>query len=379
MIVFKNYLKIMKSFLPMICIYVVVFSAFGIMASQTGTASNTFKEAKPSIAILSEDKKSPFADQFISYMKKKANVKDIGKKEKDIKDALFFREVDLVVTIPKGFKEEFFAGKKPDLQIQKVPNSENETYARLLVQKYLDTASSYTKLGFSEEKVNQYTEKDLSKETKVLLQTKEENNMESFSIFYTFSNYTVLAIVLLIVSTIMATYQKEMLRKRNRMGTIPYHKMNLSLFLGNMVLTLGIWLIFVIIGFCLYGNILFTGPGLLLLTNFLILCFVALSIGFLLGNLVKNKEAQNGIVNVIALGSSFICGAFVTQEFLGESVLTVAKIFPSYYYIKNNNLLALYTASDLPSILINMGIMVLFIIGLLLVTNFVTWYKRKDI
>ncbi len=39
-----------------------------------------------------------------------------------------------------------------------------------------------------------------------------------------------------------------------------------------------------------------------------------------------------------SLGTSFISGVFVSQEFLGEKVLTIAKFFPTYYYVKVNEM-----------------------------------------
>ena len=56
-------------------------------------------------------------------------------------------------------------------------------------------------------------------------------------------------------------------------------------------------------------------------------------------SLIKNDSAIQGITNILALGSSFLCGAFVPQEYLGATALKIGKVLPSYYYIKNNNLL----------------------------------------
>lgn len=71
---------------------------------------------------------------------------------------------------------------------------------------------------------------------------------------------------------------------------------------------------------------------------------------------MKSKDSLNGIVNVVALGSSFISGAFVPQEYLGQTVLNFSKVFPSYWFIRNNELtdsLAVVNLNNLTPILLN--------------------------
>lgn len=378
MIVFKNYFKIAKAFLPMILIYVIVFSFFGVMASSTGSNSASFMESKPSIALINLDENNDFIKHFRSYLEKKMTLKTISTEKKDIQDALFYREVDAVITIPKGFSATFFQNEIRKLGIQKVPDSEAGAYIEMLINKYLDTAHAYVTMQMSPEKVISYTDKDLQKEVKVSLQTKKQGHLESATIFYNFSNYTILGIVVLVVSTIMGTYQKTYIKKRSLMGTISYRKMNLALFLGNTVLTLAIWFFYSILTICLYGKSMLSMEGFLLMGNQLIFSLTALAIGFCLGHLVQNKEAQSGIVNVIALGSSFVCGAFVPQEYLGNFVLHLGRIFPSYYYVSNNNMIATFASSDWPAVCLNMGIMILYIIAIFGITNLVTRCKRKE-
>jgi len=75
-----------------------------------------------------------------------------------------------------------------------------------------------------------------------------------------------------------------------------------------------------------------------------------------------------------------LCGAFVPMEMLPKSVLTIAHILPSYWYIKTNELLKgieVFTLDSLFPILINMLIVILFTIGFVIITNMVTKRYRK--
>lgn len=104
----------------------------------------------------------------------------------------------------------------------------------------------------------------------------------------------------------------------------------------------------------------------------------ATTIAFFIGNLVSNKGAINGIVNVIALGSSFLCGAFVPMEWLPDSVLKIAHCIPTYYYISTNEALKTleeFNFETLKPLIINMSVMLGFAIGFIILTNIFS--KRK--
>ena len=125
---------------------------------------------------------------------------------------------------------------------------------------------------------------------------------------------------------------------------------------------------------------MFTAHGVIYIINSFIFTLCAVTIAFLIGNLIKNKDAVNGIVNVIALGSSFLCGAFVPVEILPDSVLKIAHILPSYWYIKTNEMvktLEEFNFETLKPIVINMGVIVLFSILFITITNIVSSKKRK--
>ena len=126
---------------------------------------------------------------------------------------------------------------------------------------------------------------------------------------------------------------------------------------------------------------MFTIHGLIYIVNSFVFTICAITIAFLLGNIVDNKNAINGIVNVIALGSSFLCGAFVPMEWLPDFVLKIAHILPSYYYIKSNELLKeleIVNFETLQPILTNMAVILVFAIAFVVLTNVVTKNKNRD-
>lgn len=123
-----------------------------------------------------------------------------------------------------------------------------------------------------------------------------------------------------------------------------YKKHNRILLLSNALFAIFLWIIYVILSFILVGNIMFSKQGLVYIINSFIFTMCALTIAFLIANLINNKNAINGIINVVALGSSFLCGAFVPVTFLPKSVLNIAHILPTYWYINSNELLSIITS-----------------------------------
>ena len=69
--------------------------------------------------------------------------------------------------------------------------------------------------------------------------------------------------------------------------------------------------------------------------NALAFTLASLGISFLIGNLIKSRNSQQAIANVLALGTCFISGVFVPQELLGPTVKTIASFTPTYWYIAN--------------------------------------------
>ena len=135
-----------------------------------------------------------------------------------------------------------------------------------------------------------------------------------------------------------------------------------------------------IVGFILVGDILFTTHGLIIIINSLVFTFCATSIAFFLGTLITNKDAINGLVNIIALGSSFLCGVFVPQTWLPDTVLKIAHILPTYYYVNTNDRVATLehiNLTTLKPIVINTSIIIGMSIIFIILANIVSKKKQK--
>lgn len=155
--------------------------------------------------------------------------------------------------------------------------------------------------------------------------------------YFNYFAYSLFAIILLGVTSFMMVFNDPELKKRNLCSPLPSKSMNAQIILGNLMFSLVIWAIMVCFAFVIYGNSILNYNTVYFIINSLIFTLVCLSISFFVGNIIKSRNAQSAIVNVLSLGLSFISGVFVPQILLGKTVLKIASFTPTYWYIKANN------------------------------------------
>lgn len=384
MIVFKSYFKIIKKYIPTIVMYTGIFLLFAVLSSiYNQNPSTTFSAVKPNIIIINNDQNGLLTDSFISYLKENANIEIKDKIDSKVEDALFFRKADYVMTIKENFSKDFMLGKNPKIITKKIPSSYSGAITEILLNNYLDIANLYVRSGVDEKTITTNIINDLNNKIEVdLINQSKVSDITKLSYYYNFANYTFLGIIILIVGIIYSSFNKEMVKKRNLASPMPLNNINRQITLGNLCFCILIWLLYLFFAIILYNKALFTINGLLMMLNSLLFVILALLIGTIIGNLVKNTEANNSIANLISLGSSFICGAFVPQELLGSGVLSFARVLPSYWYIKTNNELSnitSYSFSSLKNVYANIIILIAFIIIYYIILELIIRKKQRTI
>ncbi|MCI8999496.1 MAG: ABC transporter permease [Clostridia bacterium] len=380
MTVFKAFLKVLNKCKVPIILYTVLLIGFGGFNMQTSDNSTNFVASKPDVYIINEDKEEGITKNLVDYMKNNTNVLEVPSTEEAIDDALFYREVNYIIYIPNHYREEFLKGNNPEIKIKSTGDYQ-ASLADMLLERYSKVANSYQKIITSEEELIGKVNETLEKQTQVEITSKlDTDQLQKASFYYNFTNYSILAGCVYVICLILSSFHEEKIAKRTIISSMSYHSHNRKLLVSNSLFAFFLWGMYVLLSFPLVGNIMFTMHGLVYIINSFLFTICALTIAFLIGNLVSNKNAVNGIVNVVALGSSFLCGAFVPMEWLPDTVLKIAHILPSYYYIKSNELLREIETVNLEAlheIIINMGIIVAFAIGFTIIANIVARKKRK--
>lgn len=380
MTVFKTFLKILNKCKIPIIMYTAFLIFFGGFNMQTSENSTNFITEKPNILIINKDENTGITKDLITYLKNNSNVVKIKNNEQAINDALFYRDVNYIIYIPKNFRNNFLSGKDPEIKI-KSSKDYQASYAEMLLSRYLKVAKIYRNTINDETNLVKKINNALASNVKIKMTSKADTNaLSKANFYYNFLNYSLLAGCVYVICLILSSFKEENINKRITISSMNYKKHNRLLLLSNSLFAIVLWLIYVILSIILIGDIMFTKWGLIYILNSFIFTLCSLSIAFLIGTIVKNKNIVNGIVNVIALGSSFLCGAFVPIEYLPTEVLTIAHILPSYWYIQNNELLKTLetiTFTSLKSIFINMIIILIFTLLFIIIANIFAKKNRK--
>lgn len=379
MTVFKTFLKILNKYKVTIIMYTVFLIAFGGFNMQTSENSTNFVASKPDILIINQDDETGVTQNLVEYIKANSNIVDIKDDEEAINDALFYRDVNYIIYIPQNYRQDFLEGKNPEIKIKSTGDYQ-ASFAEMLLTRYIKVANIYLETTQSEEELISKVNETLSKQTEVEITSKlDTDNLAKATFYYNFASYSLLAGCVYVICLILSSFKEEKIRKRTIISSMNYKEHNRKLLLSNSLFAFCLWIFYIVLSFLLIGDIMFTLHGLIYIINSLLFTICATTIAFLIGNMVSNKNAINGIVNVVALGSSFLCGAFVPMQWLPDSVLKIAHILPSYYYISSNEMLTsleVFNFDTMKPILINMAVILGFSMVFIMVTNVVT--KRKN-
>lgn len=376
MTVFKTYWKIVKKNIGIIILYTVMLLVFGTMNLKTNKNSFEYVSSKPDIIIVNNSS-GIITDNLISYLKTNANVKNITD-ETDIDDAVFFRDANYVIYIPKEFENKLESGKEVNIDI-KTNNSYDSYIASELLNKYLDVFSKYMNLYNDKVLAIQKLDNTLNKKAGVVIENKTNLNSKT-SLFYNFSSYSIMAIVIYIICLVLSSFNDEKISKRTNVSGMNYKTFNNYLYISSFTFTFIIFIVYLILSFLILKSNILNINGFLYSLNMFIFFIVSFTMAILISNLVKSKGAISGVVNVISLGSAFLCGAFIPVKYMPSFALKIAHIFPTFYYIDNNEYIASLQNFDKVSyefVLKNFIIMIIFIIFFLILNTLVTRYKRK--
>ena len=380
MTVFKTILKILNKLKGMIILYTAILVAITALNQTSGNNMTNFEDSKPSVLIVNKDSEDNIAKGFEDYISKHSEIKDIDTKDEDkINDAIFYRDVNYVIYIPKDFGKNLLDGKNPSLEYKSC-GDEYSSYAQMMVEKYIKTVLIYKDYYSGAElisKVNKVVDKD----TKVYMKTTlDTSKLSSMTQYFNILNYALLAGCVYCISMILASLNDETVRKRTIISSFNYKKYNRIVLLSNSIVIFAMWILYMILALILFKDLMFSSNGLGYVINSFVFTICSLTIGFLIGNITQNKNAIVGIVNVIALGTSFLCGCFVPFEYMPDYVLKIAHILPTYYYVANNQLIKtmeVFNFESIKPLLINGAVIVISSFIFVAVTNYVS--KRKQI
>lgn len=379
MIVFSTFWRIVKKYKGTILLYTVMLIMFGGINLTSNSTNDMFTPTKPNIFIVNKDSNMGLTKNLINYLKKNTNVVSLEDDEEKINDALFYRDISYVIYIPKNYSKDVLDKKDVTIDI-KSSKDYTSSLTEMMLDKYLNVQSNLVNITNNQDELVNMINNTLDVNSEVVVSSKLDNSyLNRVSRYFNFGSYSLLAVIIFIVTLVINSFKENAINKRIIVSSFNYKKHNSLLMLSSFVYSLIVWVLFSLLSVILLGKDMISLRGILYFVNTFMFVMPTLSFGILISTLVNNKDSIGGIVNVVSLGSAFLCGAFIPTEYLPKIVLSIAHIFPAYYFIDSNNLLSsmeIINFSNLIPVFINYFVLIIFMLIFIVVNNYVLKKKR---
>lgn len=339
MTVYKHFIKIAFKYRATILAYTLIFFMLALINGSSNAQKETnFVETKLDIGIINHSK-SPLSKGLIDYLGKKNNIIDTFEDEKHIKEQIFLEIADAVIFISSDFEEKII-NKEKAVELYRDDRKVESYQVENQVNKYIAFANAtYNDGKFDLDNVRSALEESTS--VKIVNSNGTDINQKAnqwFKFYFNFISYITLGTYITVLGLVMMDFNEQNIENRRKISSKRYIHFNKEIYLGQLTLTSLLTTVYIL------GSVFFKGKYISevyfikYLINTVTFSFTALCLTFMINNITKNRFILTGVSTVLSLGTSFISGVMVPQEFLGEKVLNIAKFFPTYYYVRINDM-----------------------------------------
>lgn len=346
----KTFARVAKKNLPNTFIYFVVFMVILIAMSANASATNgkQFQVSSVNLCIFDEDH-STASTALSDYLSSLHHIVSLDSSDRDtLQDNMYYYQIDYVLTIPKDFEQNLTSQSIENLvETSKRKDSCSGYFVDRQIDNYIQALVLYMKSGASISDAIASTNTSLAAvpevETVSFSNTEKSGN-DMMYYFFQYFPYVILMMLLGGLSPVLMAFRKPLMKARLSCGALPQSRISAQLGFGCLIYVFLWWLGFLAIATVLYGPAqLFSRSGLFCILNSAVYLLIATAIALLLGSFPMDFNIINMIANILGLGTSFLCGIFVPQAYLGEKVLTVGRFLPAYWYVRITNMFASYS------------------------------------
>lgn len=381
MTVFKGYLKITKRNVGLIMMYLAIFMGItmAMQALVKGSESSYFSPERLKIGVVNEDN-SVMADSLIAYLKDFHDVTMLENKPEVLQENLYYRNVEYIVKIPANFVETSLINNEK-MQVTKVPGTYSGFYVDQQLNSFINNARTYLAAGFSNDETAEAMKDIKTAKVTIIDQNGNGSQPTAVSFYFRYLPYLFVSVLCYILGNILIAFHRGKIPERMEASPVSLRRQTLEGLVASGCIAFALWVLIIAAAFVIYNKTFINSAGFLYyIVNALILMTVCLAMAYMLGMLVKGPNALAGMVNVVSLGMSFLCGVFVDMKLLSSSVRTVAQFLPVYWYEQANEILrnyGSYTGVVKNRLFQAMGIQIVFVAAFICITMVIARSKRQ--
>ncbi len=375
MTVFKYFIKIALRNKGVILSYTIIFFILSIINGNTNYNKETnFIEKKLDIGIV-DNSNSELSRELVRFLEKKNNILPTSPDEKDIREQIFLGIADAVLIIPQDFEEKINS-KESAIELYKDDRTPEAYQVENQINKFISFAkATYENNKYDLSKVSYALEESV--EVSLIATDQKDINEKIntwFRVYFNFSSYIILAVYISVIGFVMTDFTSKEIENRRKVSSIKFLKFNREIYLGQLAIAAFITSIYLVGCIILRGKYIGEVDFIKYLVNTIVFSFAALCLVFLINNITSNKFVLSGVSTVLSLGTSFISGVMVPQEFLGENVLRIAKFFPTYYFVRINEM----NINSLLDVKYELSMQLLFAMAFLVVGLYLSKVKLRN-
>lgn len=342
--VFKLFFKIARSKIGISLLFLGVFMAICFPMTRATRDQSNFEETSLSLYIRDEDH-SEASRRLVENLTAKNEIVELPHDSQKILDAMYYEIVDYALVIREGYEERLqnTDGDAADEALFETYHM-RESYAAAMMSLYLNdyvrSVRTRMTLGLELPEAITEAEKDLAREVPVEIvadpekEIRDENFTESFSVFFRLLTYIFVAVITNALCPILLSLNDGDRRKRIECSSVSVTSIVGQTFAGSAVLTVLIWLAFMICGMILYGGFYKGQNCALAVFGAFLFAMLTAMFSIFLCSFRLSAVAVGMISQIVGLGMSFLCGAFLPQTMLDDKVLAVGRLLPGYWYVK---------------------------------------------
>lgn len=342
--VFKIYFKLLKHYKGVIILYFAIFITVALIMTGNLSADSKkgFKEEKLDIAIIDQDKET-LGTALKTYFGGNHNLVDMEYEESAILNELYWRQLDYVLVIPKGFEADLLKGNRKGMELKcmRVPGYFEASYFESELTLYTSKLTGLLAAGYSIEKAEKELLDLQAEKTEISFAAfVNENQNDACTVFFTYAPYLFITLGMNGVGIILLRFNAKEVKDRMECSATSM-KSRIAGITGGILAFGAIMLavVLIIAGVLSKGSIYTDVRFPFFMLNLVSMLVLGLSLGFLTGMVAKNSEEVSGMVNIVSLGLCFLGGVFVPQEFFSDTIIKVAKFFPTYWYVATNEII----------------------------------------
>ena len=139
--VFKAFCKVMNKHKSKFLIYIIIYLLIAVIISRSVQESGEMEFSKVSLKIAVDQRDQGVLGQgLVSYLKEHNQIKEMPEDREALQDAMYYQEIDYMLSIPKEFTERFVQEEgEALLEGTVVPGSSSASLIENEIQQYLNT------------------------------------------------------------------------------------------------------------------------------------------------------------------------------------------------------------------------------------------------